>query len=138
MNLLILVFVGYSAFGFGAAALLRNLFDTAIERESGARLFGTLARILSWFLGNGALALVTLSLFDLDRLLKCPAANGVAIVAYMTGFGLTVGVMTLRRTHSVVRRAPPSSEQPAARSSLARATVPVNRGRGCGQAGLVA
>ena len=103
MNLLLLAFIGYAAFGFGAAALMHVLFDIAIVRLSNKELFETISKISGWFLGNGALAFTSLKLFNLNSLLSNPSATGLAVVSYMFGFGATCGLLAVRVRPSIVR-----------------------------------
>jgi len=76
------------------------LFEYAVTWISGSEFISSAAKILGWFMGNGAFVIALLKMFDFNKMLGSPNANGAAVLGYICGFGLTSGLLALtRRPH---------------------------------------
>jgi hypothetical protein len=97
------VFIPLSIFGFGAACFLFHLLRLSQVHGSRQKVAATSIKISGWFMGNGAAILGTFKYFDFDKSFSSPDATGIALLGYIMGFGLTIGVLSLK-THVPDRR----------------------------------
>jgi hypothetical protein len=98
-----ILFLAPLAFGFGMATLMLWLFDVVLRSLPVADTLKNLGKVLGWFVGNGSVVFGMFKVFDLSKNLEISDATGIALLAYLLGFGTGTAYVVLRKPPSLLQ-----------------------------------